>query len=234
MRPAGPATSPVRPGDNTRVPKRNSSCVVMRRYVGVVVVALATLGCTPSAGNGPDSSGLPDAPSFSGPWADEFESMYRRATSDLAKSILSDEMITDAELAQIRTAFTSCLEDLGFSEVEIGDKGGFSVTPPEGIDDTKGPRLIESCSDSSGESTVGALHEWITRNPENLDESEIIVACLVREGAVGASYTAEQYRADSEAGARSSNPVDLPYLVDATRGDALFVKCNTDPLGILD
>lgn len=137
--------------------------------------------------------------------------------------MLEDGNVSDQELAETRDQFIECLAAFGFSNVKFSDDGSFSLKDPEGIDQTAGEEKITKCSEESGERSIGALHSWLRRNPERLDENTIMAACLVRKEAVDPSYAAEDY-------ARDLPTENFPYLNDGF-GSAKFTECNADPLG---
>lgn len=187
---------------------------------------LVGAGCSvsppgPDAGEGSDPSS--SAPDFGGPWAAEFADMYARATTDFERAALADELISDPEHAEMRSRFTECLSSFGGTEISFSPDGAFSVTMPDGADEEKFNDDVSECSDVAGESTIGALHSWISRNPANLDESTIMAACLVRSGAVDASYSAREYSEDLET---DTLPVDVM--------SPEFGRCNADPLGLFE
>ncbi len=193
--------------------------------VGLAVVCALMVSCT---AGGPAQSGAAresDGPVFSGPYAAEFASAYADASSEFVRDVLRDEQITDAELAETRERFIACFAGVGYEATDFQPDGAFSLTPPPGASQSAVSDVHDRCSDQSGESSVGALHAWLRRNPENLDGSTIMAACLVRAGAVDPGYTAEQYRRDWEADTGPMDP-DGP-------GDAAFRLCNADPLDIL-
>lgn len=193
-------------------------------FFGSLLVAVLLSGCSAQTASVSDPAPSTEAsPEFSGPWADEFAWAYEEARSDFARAALLDERVTDSELAEVRTRFADCLGALGYSEVSFEPNGAFSVRPPRGMDEQTDDDNVTTCSDLSGESTVGAMHSWTRRNPENLDDDTIIVACLIREGAVAPSYTPEQFAADESA-------ASIPYAEGF--GESDFIACNADPLGL--
>lgn len=201
------------------------------REVGAGIAATAAIallaGCAPDAVefSGPDVARSSVAPTFEGPWAAEFTEAYTRATTDFERLVLEDERVTDQELGEMRDVFTECLAAFGFFNIKFSPDGGFEYEVPSGTDMDTSRADAMACSDSAGESTIGALHSWVRRNPENLDDDTIIAACLVRKGAVDSSYSAADFAADEE-------DLSIPYLPGF--GDASFAECNSDPLGLFE
>lgn len=224
----------------TKTPRNRSrhTGVVRAALSGCIAVALLT-GCSPDEGGALDAyevtsvdAGAPqdielsdvDVPEFSGPWAGEFANVYRRTQTDFERAILEDGEISDQEIAEAKDKFRTCLSDYGFSNIVMGDDGSFSVTNPADLDAGAAEERVSTCSVESGEQTVLALHSWIRRNPDNLDENTIMAACLVNKGVVDVAYTAEDY-------ARDVPTLRFPYLAGVD-GATAFNECNADPLGL--
>jgi len=187
------------------------------------VLALALCACSPQ--KTPVTTSFEGAPSFTGPWAVEFTDALARSTDDFVRSVLADEVVTDQELSETRDRFSGCLSSFGVTDISFEADGGFSMRSPDSMSSDAVSERVDACSEESGENTVSALHSWVRRNPENLDEATILAACLVREGVVDPSFSAEDYtNADG----------DLPLLesVSAGLGQAAFMLCNNDPLGL--
>ncbi|QBE48023.1 hypothetical protein [Leucobacter triazinivorans] len=181
-------------------------------------------GSASAAGTGP-SAASGSAPEFDGPWASTFSSMYERAGSDFERQVLSDGKVTDQEYAETLDRFTECLSAYGHYDIDFGDDGGFTFNSPKGSNDDEGVAQVEQCSKESGEGGINALYHWMKRNPENLDESTIMAACLVRKGAVDPSYSATDFD-------QNQAVEDFPYLSGHGRND--LVECSTDPLGLFE
>ena len=165
------------------------------------------------------------SPTFSGPWAADFETMYARAGTEFERLALADEKVDDSEIAEVNSRFTECLTAFGFTDMSLDESGAFGFTAPDGSDPEVVNERVGSCADESGYNTVGSMYAWIRRNPENLDDDTIIAACMIREGAVDPSYSAEDFVVDEP-------EQTFPYLPGF--GDEVFTKCNADPLGLLD
>lgn len=161
---------------------------------------------------------------FSGPYATEFAYNSSIAPTEEVRQILSDSEITEAEFSTVLTAFKRCASDLGYEIRDYKFDGSYGVDFKDGEDTALVNSRINDCSKSTGEAQVGSLYSWINRNPERLNESEIVAECLVKSGAVDNGFTAADY--DS-----SVMNNDVPFLDPATGGDTLE-KCQVDPLGI--
>ena len=201
-----------------------------RAIMAALAVGVFLAGCGGAAPSGGETSGqnaaTGEVPEFTGPWAGEFAAEYQRSESEFVRAVLRDGTITDQELAETRTKFSECLSAHGFTNIQFEQDGAFEFKAPESADQATVEEQVKSCSADSGEETLAALASWIRRNPENQDENTIMAACLVRKGAVGPAYSAEEY-------ARSFETDVFPYLDPVTGPDALRA-CNADPLGLFE
>lgn len=204
-----------------------------------VALLLATTACTgPSQPSAPEAADTPAAPqqtiegptskpytgtvpAFSGPYADDFTSTYRSSKSDFERSVLKDNKITDQEMSEARDKFKKCLTSRGFTNITFSASGAFSVDAPNGEANPQTEALVKACSESSGEAGIGSLYTTIRRNPENINENEIMAKCFTDAGLVDPGYTAKDYERDS------SDENFLDSLGDRTAVE----KCMNDPLG---
>lgn len=201
----------------------DTSLSARRGLVSACLVLCISLmaGC---GGSSPGSSGTDGAgasPTFTGPWADALTEVYLTSQTDAQRSILADGVVTEAEYTEVRNQFAACMADLGI-EFTFGSYGTMTSESAEGAPEGKAfEEAYIGCS-SQTKSGVDWVYESMQRNPENLDEPTIMVACLVRASLVPDSYTAAQYSLDWENGT-------LPY--SETDPDATL--CEFDPLGLL-
>lgn len=164
-----------------------------------------------------------EIPQFSGPWAEDFRSSYRRATSDFERKALADEMISDSEFAEMENRFTTCLEEHSISFSGFSPTGAFEFHFREGMNAATASATADSCAASSGNDTIGSLYFAMRRNPENLDESAIMAACLVGKRVVPRGYGARDYEKDAP-------EMTFPFS-DPTAGQTALDDCGADPLG---
>jgi len=131
-------------------------------------------------------------PNFTGPWAADFNLAYRTTQSTLAHQILAKGSITAADYTTISTAFESCMKAHGFNATVDGPGGQMTVTKVH--DSSAMNRALNVCG--HGFNQVASLYGQISRNPQHLNENEIMAACLVRSKLVPSSYTADDYAAE--------------------------------------
>lgn len=163
--------------------------------VAPVLVAILLTGC--SSSNGPDQgddalvaeSAEGSVPTFSGPWAAEFDRAYREATSDFTRRVLEKEDITASDLAEAQERNRQCLDAAGFTDIEHYPIGGMKLTPPQGIGDDKVQELVEECANQSGLGQIELLHSALLFNPNHEDMSQLAVQCLIEQKVVEPSFT---------------------------------------------
>lgn len=186
-----------------------------------VLMALMT-GC--SAGEAPDSSSSTEAestagvPAFQGNFAAEYQEAWKKSKTDDVKAILEDEQITDQEWSQVLKQLETCLDDNGISLTEYKANGSYEVNAG-GMDGEIANQRMGGCEEESGEAWVGYLYRSQTSNPENVPATQLLTECLIRNKAVPASYTEEQYLEDAP---------NLAFPFTDEHGFAIFEACNAD------
>jgi len=172
-----------------------------------------------------------EVPSFSGPWAVEFSQAYEAASNPAAKEALSDSVLTDMEVSEVRGEQVSCLENLGCTVYELNTDGSASIIPPQTQGQTveeitqKTNQLSTQCDTQTNWSVIAYLYTVTHMNPDNEDTYSLMAECLVRVGIEPEGYTSDQYRSDFE------NGTFIPYFEnqETSEGQAFF-RCNQDPV----
>lgn len=194
-----------------------SASKLFRRAAAVISVVMLLAGCSPSVTSKPHDAGgtvafTGSVPEFTGPWAEAFTRAYKETNDELTHRILATGTITDADYAELSSAFVKCMKDKGVTATVEGAAGQAST------DDV--PGVMEAMQICDGIFSVGAsLHGQIIRNPENLNENVIVAACLVRVGLVPPSYTANSY-------AEELKTQKFSYDLNSSK----FMSCISSPL----
>lgn len=173
-------------------------------------------------------SGCASAPalSLSGPWAAEFEKAYSESSDEFVREAVKDGRISDAEFAEMLARYTDCMADAGLTLKRLPEpEGGYSFSFPDTMTAEAANETDVRCSLASGEYPIGALYNWVKRNPDRLDEKQIIHDCLLREGVIGQQYTLEEFTRDYE-------NFEYPFASDQD-SMTTFEVCQADPLGLL-
>lgn len=143
--------------------------------------------------------------------------------SDSEASMLADGRVTAEEVETAHEGVRRCLADSGLG-IEYDPDGGFSLVSltgkyPDDYFERSDP-VLRAC-EKRYDQFVTFLFEQTRRNPERLDDAEIIVPCLREAGVVDRDYTTQQWRRDYDADT-------LPF--DSMFGEAR--QCELDPLGL--
>jgi hypothetical protein len=158
-------------------------------------------------------------PNFTGPWAAEFSLAYRSTTSTLAHKVLAKGVITTADHNQLSDAYIACMAQHGFTATVDGPGGQGSMSPSAGKHLTESAMNVAVGACDDGFAQVSALNYEILRNPQHLNENDIMVACLVREKVAPSTYTTADYAADL-----------ISQTFSFNINSAAANKCITDPL----
>jgi len=162
-------------------------------------------------------------PQFSGPWKDDLQHAYATTTSDVVKQMLCDGGLTPEDVAELKAAFTSCLADVGITDVEFGDYGTMRITVPSSVSDQAVDAAKGSCEDGTGWYPVASLYYNMRQNPNKGDLDQMIADCLVRVGLEPAGFDGADVKAQfSDGGAGLSDISSSP----------LFMPCWYNPLSI--
>jgi hypothetical protein len=135
-------------------------------------------------------------PVFSGPWAAEFRSAFRRASNPVAKEILADGQITLAEYRMLGDEMVSCLADQGAANGRYSTSGTVGFEEPA---NGAGPDAVMNfCSAIVDWDSIVDLWLLTRSNPNREDVDSMIAGCVVRMGLRPEGYTGDDYLGDSD------------------------------------
>ncbi|PLS26224.1 hypothetical protein [Bifidobacterium parmae] len=175
--------------------------IVTVAVISAMCVALAGCGIGANGADGGDAAGgdgsaaassaTCKAPDFSGPYADEFKREYGNAKTELAKHILEDCQVTDAELNEILAAQQQCLAPYGLvaNETEIRQMRG-SLSDQEILD------VQEDCAKKTDWWNVQSIYQQMRDNPDNLDAEALARAsyrCYVKHDLLPGPLSEDEY-----------------------------------------
>jgi hypothetical protein len=203
-----------------------SSAFHLKEIIVLGLSALLLAGCAGPGTSRYEVTDPSDQPGFSGPYAETFAQMYAGANSDFERDVLRDKVISDQEYADMASRFESCLRDLNIVFSGFESDGSYSTEFPGSMGAKRANELTEQCSFSFGESSIGALHGFIARNPDNLDEAMIMTACMQQNGALPSSYGPEDWKRDAP-------HQSFPFMASAS-GKQQLINCSDDPLGLIN
>ena len=187
--------------------------------LAAVVVAVATVcGCQQTT------------PAAEGPWAADIEQARNEwASNEFVQSVLADSAISEAELQDMRQRVLSCLTDKGVTGASFSPSGNLSVPDqPVGssVSEEQQEEFVHTCSIDAGQPIIEALEFDMRVNPDHRDINELFTQCLIRNKAVEASFTAQEFARARESG----TPLDsaLPFI-DPSQGPDILHRCLSDP-----
>lgn len=147
------------------------------------------------------STGCAEEAEVRNPYAVEFAEARSEATTEVARTILEDDVITAAEYELVQEASVQCMRDRGFG-VRIDDEGGVTIEEEGWTEDTPTAESdaisaqIDAVRDECwAKFDMGVLDlYWEVRwNPTNEDMLQSIADCLVRGGHRDKGYDKEAY-----------------------------------------
>lgn len=171
-----------------------------------LTVCAALAGCGIGAtnangtGNGGDTGGTVTGngatPTFTGPYASDFAQAYRDAPTDLARSILKDGRITDAEIQEIYDAYNTCLEPYGMQSTYTTEEGETTGQYRGSLSNDEQLKVMEQCHAKTGADSIASLAASMTDNPDNLDVEAMYRAtyrCYVKHDLLPAPISEDDY-----------------------------------------
>jgi hypothetical protein len=197
---------------------RRLACVLLAVSAAVVVGC----GCSSSESKSrAPSVTIPPAPSFNGPYAEEFMAAWDDPSNpSFVRAVLADGKITDEEWAEVAQRLGRCLKAKGLTFKGFRPDGSYAVATGNVSGDQANADL-PGCEKASGEQAIGFLRTAMATNPDNEPAAQIMTECLIRLHVVGPDYTQDDYLRDAPT-------MSFPYL-DPKTGKANFERCNADP-----
>lgn len=239
-----------------------------RRRITVIGAALAICaalagcaagGTSTGAAAGKDTSADGGTPTFTGPYADEFKREYDKAPTDLARGILRDGRITDAEIQEVYDDYNTCLEPYGLQATYSADEGETVAQYRGSLSDDEQLDIMKQCHAKTDAGIISSLYVSMRNNPERLDVEAMYRAtyrCLVKHDLLPAPISEDDYISTMTAvGAKGDNAgfeanikremeffsayyqtdfdgnpnPDFKYGQNTDKG-RLFYECTSDPL----
>ncbi|MBW3089130.1 hypothetical protein [Bifidobacterium miconisargentati] len=132
------------------------------------------------------------APDFTGPYASEFKGAYDQSKTELAKRILEDCQITDAELNEILDAQNQCLAPYGL----VATKGQLARLRESALSDEEMNQKNSECAEKTDLWNVESMYDAMQDNPDNLDAEALHKAsyeCLKTHDLLPKPLTEQEY-----------------------------------------
>ena len=204
-------------------------------FIISIVVCVFCSGCVQSSGASQNTT-INDT----NPYAAEFRKNYEQATNPLAKAILKDGVITEAEIIEFADGYAACMADYGITwSLNVKD-GTTSSTYRRAIPLEEMTQIKQNCMDKTGYLQVKPLYDLVSVNPNNLSPAELRKAefeCMQSNGLIDPSMSEEEYSfmlQDQEGEAYDNYIAPLldaenPHF-DRSKGEQ-YIQCTNNPLG---
>lgn len=95
-----------------------------RQAVALLAFTMTCSLASCSASDLPSSEDEKQSLHFSGLYAKELETAYYESPSSFFRAAISDGVVTDAEFAEAQSRSKTCVEGLGFTDVQYFPEGG--------------------------------------------------------------------------------------------------------------
>lgn len=193
---------------------------------------MAVSGCAP----GPEEQ--------ENPYAAEFAKARADATTDAARTILEDDVITTAEFDQVKDASVQCMRDEGLT-VELSETGGLIFenvgstwdTPQAELDawEARMTTAMGECEGKFDIPVLEALYGAVTDNPDNKDLLQAVADCLVRGGHRDEGYDKADYIEEMSSYGTTMNVADdgttteTPGALAGQAPPSEMTACAQDP-----
>lgn len=205
-----------------------------------LMLTLAGCGDVPGADAAPQAA----EPTFSGPWAEDFQRNYDDAGQQgntFAQDVLRDGRITEAEATEAVNRYASCMKDAGFALDYVNPDGSSQMSGE--LTDAENARYGEAdgtCDASSGSRWITALYNAVAgdpngdlRNRSDEEARQDLADCLKRKGVVGDEFTAKDIPEVNASGDENwefqRQFVEPGGRYYSERNTDILTQCNMDP-----
>lgn len=152
-------------------------------------------------------------------WNAEIDQVMARTTSPSVRDVLSDHVITEAEISRLRDELADCLKPVGVTDIQFSEDGvGYETNTPDIAADALVARMDE-CEETVGYEQIALLYNGMLSNPAKADRTSDVVDCMVEKGLVPSGYTVEDYR-------RATDSQSLPFEENDANMQ-LFAECTS-------
>lgn len=141
-------------------------------------VSLCLAGCAESV------VADPTAPS-----GERVAAAYQQASSDFELDVLEDGEITSEEYDDAMDRFVECMDEAGVT-VSLNDVGGYYTYQ---VSDSGGFEAHQSTCREGTVALIEPIYVDSVINPDALEPSDAIAACLVRHGVVPEGFTGDDF-----------------------------------------
>ncbi|MDR1033500.1 MAG: hypothetical protein LBL41_01850 [Bifidobacteriaceae bacterium] len=180
---------------------------------GLTLVWMFVLVCTVSACSNPNTD------TSVSPYAEDFAEAREHVTNDMQLEILADDGITEAEIKELTTLYTTCLRE---HDIDYDMDKYYGIAIGEG-----GGEKSDECRRSSV-GNLQSLYQTTTINPTRIEDDELVLQCLIRREVFTKDFTIDEYKYY-----RYQNPIGFESTEDGTtytdkNGNKIYVPVGED------
>ncbi|KAA8815578.1 hypothetical protein BW13_10450 [Bifidobacterium sp. UTCIF-37] len=197
-----------------------------RAFAAALAMVLPMALCACGQQSSPDAQ-----QQFSGPYASDFRHNYETTSSELAKGILRDGKITDAEFEEFIDRYTSCMSSQGvnWSYTDNGEelRGASGDMSQEAL-----TKATDACHAQTGYMELVPLYQSLQSNPDNLSRNELMklsLACLQKHGLADQGLTVQEYETIYDDNDRYMDMFGK-YMEQSSPDYRHFLACSQDPV----
>lgn len=174
----------------------------VRHALALLVSAALFASCaacgSPSniGGSAIESRAANGEPTFSGPYAAEFTQEYKKAPTDLARGILKDGKITQAEVQEVYDSYNKCLEPYGLQATWSVEQGESMIQFRGSMSDDEQLKVMDQCHAETGAGNISSLYADIQSNPDHIDQVAFerkIYQCFVKHDLLPSPISENEY-----------------------------------------
>lgn len=153
--------------------------------VGLYTAGWLMSGCSgssvPAGSMGTDASVDP-----ADPWSAEFDKLATGSSSEFVVGIVADHEITFGEYTESQDRYVTCLEEAGLHPQVSREPDGLVVV---GVPTDEADSESADACYLEWDGGVGSLYTQIWNNPNHVEITDLVAACLVRAGLVESGFT---------------------------------------------
>ncbi|KFI61936.1 hypothetical protein [Bifidobacterium cuniculi] len=222
--------------DHIAVGNNEKGLHMAHQHTHTCLAATAAVLLLLAAGCGQSETAAPvtfdkDNVTFTGANSITYQKAWDSTTNDIARKMLIDEQITDAEFDQARERYSDCMANFGYTITYEGTNGERQDRYPN-TDWEQITKNTEYCQAQTAFDYIELLHNL---NGYDSDQDTVtpLVECLKRHGIADRNMTADQYK-DIVSDPQTDAKIFGKYF-DETRDDydaeqsPAYWACNADP-----
>lgn len=183
-------------------------------------------------------------------WSNEIADAHQRLkqvpSAQLARAILEDDHISDAEMTDLAQQVERCMHDRGYDTFSFRpiDNNFGELEYPERWNEADYDQDENQCQNQTGSDLVTLLWLSMKQNPHNIDEDGLLISCLKKLQVVDPAYNAQElqqafetYLAENRqpGGSLDKDPLMavIPFTTSSGDAEEALRTCTLQPQSVL-